>query len=131
MPALTKHRLNKSAPEISGDSGGNDMEINAIQNYMRVQPAVTTGRAVRPAADVAAAAETTRSDKVDFSSQASFKAQLGASAKQYAMQSTETASAERISQLKQQYQGDACPVSGTDIASAIMKYTIGGAIKVD
>ena len=106
------------------------MDINAIQNYMRIQPSVTTGRAVRPVAEAAAASEG-RVDKADFSSQASFKAQLGAVAKTYAARASEPASAERISELKQQYQGDACPVSGVDIASAIMKYSIGGEISVN
>lgn len=108
------------------------MDINAIQNYMRVQPAVTTGRPVRATSDAAAAAAAeTRVDKADFSSQASFKAQLGAYAKTYAASSAEPASAERITQLKAQYQGDSCPVSGTDIASAIMKYSLGGALTID
>ena len=106
------------------------MDINAIQNYMRIQPAVTTGRAVRPLAETAAASES-RVDKADFSSQASFKAQLGSLAKTYAAQGTAPASAERISELKQQYQGDECPTSGVDIASAIMKYSIGGEISVN
>lgn len=104
------------------------MEINAINNYLRVSPAVTSGRASRPAAEAAATqAAETRADKVDLSSGASFKAQLGAYAKTYAAKSTEPASAERISELKRQYQGDACPVSGTDIACAVMKYSLGAA----
>ena len=107
------------------------MDINAIQNYMRIQPAVTTGRAVRPVAEAAQTAAETRVDKADFSSEASFKAQLGTQAKLYGTKASEPASAERISQLKAQYQGDSCPVKGADIASAIMKYTLGGALTID
>ena len=107
------------------------MDINAIQNYMRIQPAVTTGRAARPAAEAAAVSAETRSDKVNFSSEASFKAQLGTQARLYAAKVSEPVSAERISQLKAQYQGDACPVKGADIASAIMKYTLGGELTID
>lgn len=110
------------------------MDINKIQRYMNVSPALNTGRTARPAADsvsATAAASETRADKVDLSSQAGFKAQLGAYAKIYAAEASKPASPERINQLKQQYQGDACPVSGTDIASAVLKYTLGGALNVD
>ncbi len=110
------------------------MDINKIQRYMSVSPSLSTGRAARPVAESAAssaAAAETRADKVDLSSQASFKAQLGAYAKIYAAEASKPASPARINQLKQQYQGDTCPASGTDIASAVLKYTLGGALCVD
>lgn len=107
------------------------MDINSVQNYYRIQSAVGTGRVSRPNAETAPAeVERSRTDKIDISSEASFKAQLSAYAKSYSAQSNQTASNERISQLKRQYQGDACPVSGRDIASAVMQYTLGAAVSV-
>lgn len=108
------------------------MDINAIQNYMRVQPAAgASARPVRPVQETAAVAADSRIDKVNISSEASFRAQLGAQARTYSAKAAEPASAERISQLKAQYEGDSCPVRGADIASAIMKYSLGGALNIN
>lgn len=61
-------------------------------------------------------------DQVVISPEASFRVKLEAASKQVAAsaQPRESASAERISQLKAQYQGDSCPVSGADIAQAML-----------
>jgi hypothetical protein len=104
------------------------MDINALQNYYRIQqPQTGFGRVARGTGDGAARtdADTARADKVDISSEGSFKAQLAAYTKSYAAQSEKAASPEKIARLKQQYSGDACPVSGADIAGAITRYVLG------
>ena len=100
------------------------MEINGINNYLRISQPAAQRSIVRPAAE-------TRADKVAFSSEGSFKAQLGTYARAFAAESGKAASAERINRLKQQYQGDSCPVSGADIASAVLKYSLGAAVNVN
>ena len=70
-------------------------------------------------------AETYGTDTVEISSNGSFKAELGTYSKAYETHSKQDASQERVEQLKVSYAGDNCPVSGTDIATAIMKYTFG------
>lgn len=106
------------------------MEINGINNYLRISQPAAQRSIARPAAESAPAAET-RADKVAFSSEGSFKAQLGTYARAFAAESGKAASAERINRLKQQYQGDSCPVSGADIASAVLKYSLGAAVNVN
>ncbi len=107
------------------------MDINSIQNYYRIQSTVNVGRVSRPNAEAASAESAQqRTDKIDISSEASFKSQLGTYAKVYSAQSKQAASAERVAQLKEQYQGDCCPVNGQDIASSIMQYTLGTAVSV-
>ncbi len=107
------------------------MEINPIQNYYRMQTA-TNSTNTKKAADepIAAATDTTRgTDTIDISSQASFKAELSKYAKTYAAKNSEGASSERIDALKQQYQGDSCPLSGSDIASRIIAGILGPGVK--
>lgn len=102
------------------------MDINALQNYYRIQNPTNVGRVGRTNSEATGTdSDKIRTDKVDISSQGSFKAQLAACAKSYASQSASTASPERIAQLKQQYSADACPVSGTDIAGSVMRYILG------
>ena len=101
------------------------MEINSIQNYYRMQAAVSPAGARKTAEEAAAAAETRGADKIDISAEASFKAELGKYARTYAAKSGKGASPERIEALKQQYQADACPVSGNDIAAKIVSGLLG------
>lgn len=102
------------------------MEISSIQNFYRMQNAATYGRVKHCAEETtAAAAQTRETDTVDLSSEASFRATLAASARSYAAQSTQNASAERIAALKQAYAGDSVPVSGKDIASSVMRAAFG------
>ena len=104
------------------------MDINSLQNYYRIQQSQTGyGRVQRGANEGTVRTETdsVRSDKVDISSEGSFKAQLAAYTKSYAAQSGKGASPEKMARLKQQYSGDACPVSGADIAGAITRYVLG------
>lgn len=105
------------------------MEISSIQNYYMAQTAVNTPNTstVAKAAEEsgAQAAETRGTDTIDISSEASFKSDLGKYAKVYSAKNSEGVTSERISQLKQQYQGDACPISGSNIASKIIAGILG------
>jgi hypothetical protein len=101
------------------------MEINSIQNYYRMQTAASPANARKAAEETAAAAETRGADKIDISAEASFKAELGKYARTYSAKYGKGASPERIAELKEQYQADACPVSGSDIAAKIVSGILG------
>ena len=102
------------------------MEINSIQNYYRLQNSANTGRMKKVADESTfSPSESHGKDKVNISSEGSFKAELSTYAKVYSSQNKQNTSAERIEELKEAYKGDNCPVSGRDIASAIIKYTFG------
>lgn len=102
------------------------MEINSLQNYYRLQNTANTCRVKRNVEEnTPSASESYGTDKVAISSDASFKAELSSLAKTYSAQSAKTASQERIEALKEAYREDNCPVSGRDIASAVMKYALG------
>ncbi|MEA4894335.1 MAG: hypothetical protein VB064_03635 [Oscillospiraceae bacterium] len=106
------------------------MEIKPIQNYIMTQASANSTNTKKPAEEAGeAAADTRGTDKIDISSEASFKADLGKYAKIYSAKGTEKASAERITALKQQYQGDTCPISGSDIAAKIISGILGPAVK--
>lgn len=66
--------------------------------------------------------ETGAQDQVIISPEASFRARLEVASKQVAAapQPRQEVSAERMSQLKAQYAGDNCPVSGADIAQSML-----------
>lgn len=102
------------------------MEISSIQNYYRSQAAASTSNVKKPGEENSIPATDTRSaDTIDISAEASFKAQLNKEAKTYAANSNTEISSERMSELKQQYQGDACPISGSDIAAKIIAGILG------
>ena len=106
------------------------MEIKPIQNYYKTQAAANSTNTKKTVEEISApAADTRGTDKIDISSEASFKSELGKYAKTYAAKSTEAASKERISELKQQYQGDTCPISGSDIAAKIISGILGPGAK--
>lgn len=102
------------------------MEINSIQNFYRLQNSANTGRVKKAAEEsVYSPSESYGTDKINISSEASFKAELSTYAKVSATQNAQNVTAERIEKLKEDYKGDNCPVSGRDIASSILKYTFG------
>ena len=108
------------------------MAINPIQNYYRAQAASNTNqnnakKTIEESSTMAA--DTRGTDKIDISAEASFKAELGKYAKTYAAKSSEGTSKERIAELKQQYQGDSCPISSSDIASKIIAGILGPGAK--
>lgn len=102
------------------------MEINSVQNYYRMQSAATAGN-TRKAADEGStsAADNRTTDVIDISAEANFKSELGKYSKIYSANSKEVTSSERIAELKQKYQGDTCPISGSDIAGKIISGILG------
>ncbi|MFB0920117.1 MAG: flagellar biosynthesis anti-sigma factor FlgM [Oscillospiraceae bacterium] len=106
------------------------MEIKPIQNYYKTQATANSANTKKTVEESSApVADTRGADKIDISAEASFKAELGKYARTYAARSTEEASTERISELKQQYQGDTCPISGSDIAAKIISGILGPGAK--
>ena len=106
------------------------MEINSIQNYFRTQAATNPSNTKKAVEEInTPAADTSGTDTIDISSEASFKAELSRQAKTYAAKNNEAASSERIAELKQQYQGDVCPISGSNIAAKIIAGILGPGVK--
>jgi anti-sigma28 factor (negative regulator of flagellin synthesis) len=106
------------------------MEISPIQNYYKMQAAANPANAKRTAEDGEAPVSDARTaDSIDISAEASFKAELNKMTKTYASKGKEEVSGERIAELKQKYQGDACPISGSDIASKIIAGILGPTTK--
>ncbi|NLW64975.1 MAG: hypothetical protein GXY26_01900 [Clostridiales bacterium] len=102
------------------------MEINHIQNFYRLQNTPDAARVKRTSEGPRSEAfETCGKDEVAISSDASFKAALSSYAKAYASNKNQEVSAERVEALKSAYSGDNCPVSGRDVAAAVIKYTFG------
>ena len=106
------------------------MEIGSIQNYYRMQAAANPANTKKTVEDNTASTIDTRgTDTIDISSEASFKAELSKQAKTYAAKSNEEVSSQRIAELKQKYQGDTCPISGSNIASKIIAGILGPGVK--
>ena len=106
------------------------MEIKPIANYYKAQATSNAVNAKKTVEEnIVTAGDTRGKDKIDISAEASFKAELGKYAKTYSVKCTEEASPERISELKQQYQGDTCPISGSDIAAKIISGILGPGAK--
>ena len=98
------------------------MEIQGIHEIYQSNSARSTARQVKkPGENPSAAADGTM-DTVEISREASFRARLSAESKQYtaAARAAATVPSERLEALKLQYQGDRCPVSGMDVARAIL-----------
>ena len=105
------------------------MEINSVQNShypINTNNTNNISREKKTTEDsVASSKETYGKDTVDISSDGNFKAELGTYSKTFEAHSKQDASKGRIDELKTAYTGDNCPVSSSDIASAIVKYTFG------
>ncbi|WP_099205320.1 hypothetical protein [Scatolibacter rhodanostii] len=69
-------------------------------------------------------------DIVNISPQGSFQSKIEAAMEKYSVAAKTRAevSAERIADLKIKYQGDSCPVSGADVAAAILQKICGNSI---
>ncbi len=84
----------------------------------------TSNSTQNPETNTSVAATT---DTVSFSSEASFKSNLNSVMKDYAIQSkvTESVNHSKVDELKLKYSGDNCPVSGTEIADAMINKICG------
>lgn len=105
------------------------MEIKGFGDYYSYRSLGSVGRKTSgKGSSPMIGKETTEGDIVKFSPEASFRSQLSAMAKGYAAEVKEnegTVSAQRISELKAQYEGDNCPVSGYDVARAVLNRVCG------
>ncbi len=102
------------------------MEINSIQNTYHQINTTNISREKKAVEDSSAASnETYGTDTVEISSDGNFKSELGTYSKTFEAQSKQSTAQGRIEQLKSAYAGDNCPISSVDIASAIMKYSLG------
>ncbi len=106
------------------------MEIKPIANYYKAQAAANTLNTKKTVEENnTPVADARGTDKIDISAEASFKAELGKYAKTYTAKITDGASSERITELKQQYKGGTCPISGSDIAAKIISGILGPGAK--
>lgn len=100
------------------------MEIKSIREAYQMRSAAALGgynRMAQRTDSLTAEKETGAQDTVAFSANASFRARLDVEVKKYAAaEMPAAASAERIASLRTQYSGDSCPVSGAEIASAVL-----------
>lgn len=101
------------------------MEIKNIQNYYKVQAANAQNLKRTAEENNTPAAGSRAADTVDISAEASFKAEMSKKARANAVNGSEKTSGARIAELKQKYQGDTCPVSGSDIAKKIIDCVLG------
>lgn len=105
------------------------MEIKSIREAYQLRSAAALGgygRMAQRTDSLQPEKETGTQDTVAFSANASFRARLDAEVKKYAAAEAPTAaSAERIAALRTQYAGDSCPVSGSEIAAAVLGNVFG------
>jgi len=107
------------------------MEINSIQNYYRMQATANTANAAKKTPieeNTTSITEGRTTDTIEISSKASFKSELNTYTKASAAKNNAEVSDERIANLKQQYQGDSCPISSSDIATSIISGILGPGI---
>lgn len=97
------------------------MEIKGLYSHYRVPSAQTAGKAGRAGGHFAAEMkDTAKMDTVDISPDAALKGKVAAASREYAARIERGVPAERIAALRVKYQGDACPVSGAEVADAIL-----------
>lgn len=102
------------------------MEIRSIHQLYQMQAGAVPANFKKTAEDSGAqVADSRGTDTVDISSDASFKVQLSKKAKAYAAENNDKVTDERIAELKRSYQGDACPISGSEIAAKIIAGIVG------
>lgn len=104
------------------------MEVNRIKGLYPYRPLGSTGKKgpaeFLPTAERGSAAE---GDVVSISHEAAFRVKLEGYTKQLsaASKTYEAGQQMRVQALKEKYQGDSCPVSGYDVARALMNTVLG------
>ncbi len=101
------------------------MDINSIRNYYtrnNVNSVYSKDVNVKSSEATAKAANT---DIVDFGAKGTEKTTYEKAVMNYKVAYNKPADSERIKELKEKYQGDACPISSSEIAGAIMSNVIG------
>ena len=104
------------------------MDIKAIYDIQTLQSKTNT-RAIstKPTDAISMSRETLGVDTVSISPSASFQARLDTKTKAYSVtaRSDNEMSAARMECLKIQYQGDCCPITGSDVASKMLRQICG------
>ena len=103
------------------------MDINSIRNYYTRN---NVNNVYSKDVDVnvkgsEATAKAANTDVVDFGAKGTEKTVYEKAVMNYKVAYNKPADAERIKELKENYQGDACPISSSEIAGAIMSNVIG------
>lgn len=105
------------------------MEIKGIYEAYKLRAATAPGgfgRAAQRTETLSAEKESGAQDTVAFSTGASFRASLDAEVKKYASaQELSAAGSERIAALREKYQGDCCPIAGSEVATAMLNTVFG------
>ena len=102
------------------------MNIKGTSELFSLCPSMSTSK-VRAHSSAASVTKSTcvTGDSVHISAKATYQAGLAAQCRQAAQLCEEPVSQTRLSEHKQQYSGEQCPVSSAEIASAML-YRIGG-----
>lgn len=104
------------------------MEIKGVHELYPYRSLGGVSRTSRGTGEtVAASKDSTERDVVRISPEAAFRSKLDAASKSYAEKARnyESGFPQKIQELKEQYKGDNCPVSGQDVARAIMNNVCG------
>ena len=104
------------------------MDIKAIYDIQTLHSKTNTRAiATTPIESISNIRDTLSLDTVNISPSASFQARLDVAVKAYSAtgKSSNEMSAARMDTLKTQYQGDRCPVTGSDVASKMLRQICG------
>ena len=103
------------------------MDINSIRNYYTRNNVnnVYTKDANAKSTDAVAKASAGNVDVVDFGAKGAEKSTYDKAVMSFKVAYNKPADAARINELKEKYQGDACPISSSEIAGAIISNVIG------
>ncbi len=103
------------------------MDINSIRNYYTRNNVnnVYTKDVSAKSADAVAKASAGNVDVVDFGAKGAEKSTYDKAVMNFKVAYNKPTDAARINELKEKYQGDACPISSSEIAGAIISNVIG------
>lgn len=103
------------------------MDINSIRNYYtrnNVNNVYSKDVNVK-SSESAVKTASSNVDVVDFGARSTEKSVYDKAVMNYKVAYNKPADAAKIKELKEKYQGDACPISSSEIAGAIMSNVIG------
>ncbi len=107
------------------------MNINSVKDYYRYR--VTAEGVKKPTGETKltnsgganANANATAADAVSISSQGSLRAQLLSETRENASDFNSTLGGDRLAELREQYAGDACPITSMSLAESILVNVLG------
>lgn len=102
------------------------MEIKSIYSQYAIKPEKYTGKSNDASGGTPAIGKENNSvDMIELSPNATLQTQLAVEKKAAARSFHAELSDARVAALRLKYQGDNCPVSGSDVAEAMMKRVLG------